>query len=43
LIEPLRRADDRRELKLLSQRTKIPLSAGKSELTSYVCRSLLEE
>ncbi|MBM08464.1 MAG: mandelate racemase [Magnetovibrio sp.] len=43
LEEPLRWADDRRELKLLSQRTKIPLSAGESELTSYGCRSLLEE
>ena len=43
LEEPLRWADDRRELKLLSQRTAIPLSAGESELTSYGCRSLLEE
>ncbi len=43
LEEPLRWADDRRELKLLSQRTQIPLSAGESELTSYGCRSLLEE
>lgn len=43
LEEPLRWADDRRELKLLSQRTQIPLSAGESELTSYACRSLLEE
>ena len=34
---------DRRELKLLSQRTRIPLSAGESELTSYGCRALLEE
>ena len=43
LEEPVRWADDRRELKLLSQRTNIPLSAGESELTSYGCRSLLEE
>ena len=43
LEEPVRWADDRRELKLLSQRTQIPLSAGESELTSYGCRSMLEE
>jgi D-galactarolactone cycloisomerase len=43
LEEPLQWADDRRQLKLLSQRTEIPLSAGESELTSYGCRSLLEE
>ncbi len=43
LEEPLRWADDRRELKILSGRTNIPLSAGESELTSYACRSLLEE
>ena len=43
LEEPLRWADDRRELKLLAQRTRIPLSAGESELTSYGCRALLEE
>ena len=43
LEEPLRWADDRRELKLLAQQTTIPLSAGESELTSYGCRSLLEE
>ena len=43
LEEPVRWADDRRQLKLLSQRTKIPLSAGESELTSYGCRSLIEE
>ena len=43
LEEPVRWVDDRRELKLLSQRTQIPLSAGESELTSYGCRSLLEE
>ena len=43
LEEPVQWADDRRELKLLSQRTRIPLSAGESELTSYGCRMLLEE
>jgi len=43
LEEPVRWADDRRELKHLAQRTRIPLSAGESELTSYGCRALLEE
>jgi len=43
LEEPVRWADDRRELKVLSQRTRIPLSAGESEITSYGCRALLEE
>ncbi len=43
LEEPLRWVDDRRELKLLSRATRIPLSAGESELTSYGCRSLIEE
>jgi D-galactarolactone cycloisomerase len=43
LEEPVRWADDRRELKLLAARTRIPLSAGESELTSYGCRALLEE
>jgi D-galactarolactone cycloisomerase len=43
LEEPVRWADDRRELKLLAQKTRIPLSAGESELTSYGCRALLEE
>jgi D-galactarolactone cycloisomerase len=43
LEEPVRWVDDRRELKLLSQQTRIPLSAGESELTSYGCRALLEE
>ncbi len=43
LEEPVRWCDDRRELKLLAQRTRIPLSAGESELTSYGCRALLEE
>jgi D-galactarolactone cycloisomerase len=43
LEEPVPWADDRRELKLLVQQTRIPLSAGESELTSYGCRALLEE
>jgi L-alanine-DL-glutamate epimerase-like enolase superfamily enzyme len=43
LEEPVRWADDRRELKLLAQKTRIPLSAGESELTSYGCRALVEE
>ena len=43
LEEPVRWADDRRELNLLAQKTRIPLSAGESELTPYGCRSLLEE
>jgi len=43
LEEPVRWADDRRELKLLAGQTRIPLSAGESELTSYGCRALLEE
>jgi D-galactarolactone cycloisomerase len=43
LEEPVRWADDRRELRLLARETRIPLSAGESELTSYACRALLEE
>lgn len=43
LEEPVRWFDDRRELKLLARHTRIPLSAGESELTSYGCRALLEE
>ena len=43
LEEPVRWADDRRELKILSQRTSIPLSGGESEITSYGCRAMLEE
>jgi L-alanine-DL-glutamate epimerase-like enolase superfamily enzyme len=43
LEEPVRWADDRRELRVLARHTRIPLSAGESELTSYGCRSLLEE
>ena len=43
LEEPVRWSDDRRELKLLSQKTNIPISGGESELTGFGCRSLLEE
>jgi len=43
LEEPLRWEDDRRQLKMLSQRTTIPLSAGESEITMYGCRAMLEE
>ena len=43
LEEPVRWEDDRRCLKLLAQKTHIPLSAGESEPTSYGCRALLEE
>ena len=43
LEEPLRWTDDRRELKLLSQQTNIPLSGGESEVTSYGCRAMIEE
>ena len=43
LEEPVRWTDDRRELKLLSQRTNIPLSGGESEVTSYGCRAMIEE
>lgn len=43
LEEPVRWADDHRELKLLAKRTNIPLSAGESELTSYGCRDLVED
>ena len=43
LEEPVRWADDRRELRHLARETRIPLSAGESELTSYGCRALLEE
>ena len=42
LEEPVRWADDRRELALLKQRTAIPLSGGESELTSYGCRAMVE-
>lgn len=43
LEEPVRWADDHRELKILSKHTSIPLSAGESELTSFGCRDLIEE
>src|SRR5262244_952825 len=43
LEEPVRWADDRRELKLLTRQTRIPLSAGESESTGYGCRALIEE
>src|SRR5262245_42073386 len=43
LEEPVRWLDDRRELRLLSQRTRIPLAGGESEATSYGCRDLAEE
>ena len=43
LEEPVRWTDDRRELKLLSQSTNIPLSGGESEITSYGCRAMIEE
>ncbi|HWA45866.1 MAG TPA: mandelate racemase/muconate lactonizing enzyme family protein [Hypericibacter adhaerens] len=43
LEEPIQWADDRRGLKLLSRQTRIPLSAGESETTSFGCRALLEE
>jgi len=43
LEEPVQWVDDRRDLKLLSLRTPIPLSGGESEITSYGCRAMLEE
>lgn len=43
LEEPVRWFDDRRELRLLSRYTDIPLSAGESEPTAHGCRALLEE
>ncbi|MFZ9039821.1 MAG: mandelate racemase/muconate lactonizing enzyme family protein [Gammaproteobacteria bacterium] len=43
LEEPLHWYDDRRLLKLLAQKTDIPLSAGESELSAQGCRALLEE
>jgi len=43
LEEPVRWLDDRRELKLLAQRTRIPLAGGESEVTSFGCRALIEE
>ena len=43
LEEPVRWEDDRRALKLLSNKTRIPLSGGESEVTSYGCRAMIEE
>jgi D-galactarolactone cycloisomerase len=43
LEEPVHWYDDRRLLKLLAQKTDIPLSAGESELSAQGCRALLEE
>jgi len=43
LEEPLHWYDDRRLLKLLAQKTDIPLSAGESESSAQGCRALLEE
>ena len=43
LEEPIRWEDDRRGMKLLAQKTRIPLSGGESEMTSYGCRAMLEE
>ncbi|MDP4026889.1 mandelate racemase/muconate lactonizing enzyme family protein [Methylobacterium sp. NEAU 140] len=43
LEEPLTWEDDRRGLKLLAMKTRIPLSGGESETTSYGCRAMLEE
>ena len=41
--EPVRWEDDRRNLKLLSKQTDIPLSGGESEITIHGCRSMIEE
>jgi len=43
LEEPIKWEDDRRGLKLLAQRTNIPISGGESEITSWGCRAMLEE
>ncbi|MBS1218463.1 MAG: putative mandelate racemase/muconate lactonizing enzyme [Proteobacteria bacterium] len=43
LEEPVRWADDHRELRKLAAQTSIPLSAGESELTAYGCRDLVED
>jgi D-galactarolactone cycloisomerase len=43
LEEPVHWYDDRRLLKLLAQKTEIPLSAGESESSAQGCRALLEE
>ena len=41
--EPVRWEDDRRNLKLLSKQTDIPLSGGESEITIHGRRSMIEE
>mmetsp|Transcript_93802 Transcript_93802/g.201401 ORF Transcript_93802/g.201401 Transcript_93802/m.201401 type:complete len:378 (-) Transcript_93802:25-1158(-) len=43
LEEPVKWEDDRRLLRLLAKQTRIPLSGGESEITSYGCRAMLEE
>ena len=43
LEEPVRWFDDRRELRILAQKTDIPLSAGESEQTGHGVRALFEE
>ena len=43
LEEPVQWFDDRRLLRLLAQKTDIPLSAGESEASAHGCRALLEE
>ena len=43
LEEPVHWTDDRRQLALLSKKTRIPLSAGESEATAHGCRALIEE
>ena len=43
LEEPVRWFDDRRELRILAQKTDIPLSAGESEQTRHGVRALFEE
>lgn len=43
LEEPCRWEDDRRGIKLVAQKTHIPISGGESEITSYGCRAMLEE
>ena len=43
LEEPVAWHDDRRLLKMIARRTRIPLSGGESEHTSYGCRALLED
>ena len=43
LEEPVQWFDDRRLLRLLAQKTDIPLSAGESEAGAHGCRALLEE